>query len=30
LDGLPPMRLESLSSATSPSGYLLADYRVSR
>lgn len=30
LDGLPPMRLESLRSATSPSGYLLADYRVSR
>jgi dihydrofolate reductase len=30
LDGLPPMRLESLRSATSPSGSLLADYRVSR
>lgn len=30
LDGLPPIRLESLRSATSPSGYLLADYRVSR
>jgi dihydrofolate reductase len=30
LDGLPPIRLESLRSATSPKGYLLADYRVSR
>jgi dihydrofolate reductase len=30
LDGLPPVRLESLRSATSPSGYLLADYRISR
>jgi dihydrofolate reductase len=30
LDGLPSMRLESLRSATSPSGYLLADYRVLR
>ena len=30
LDGLPPIRLESLRSATSPSGYLLADYRISR
>jgi len=30
LDGLPPIRLESLRSATSPSGYLLADYRVLR
>jgi dihydrofolate reductase len=30
LDGLPPMRLESLRSATSPRGYLLADYRISR
>jgi dihydrofolate reductase len=30
LDGLPPMRLESLRSATSPSGSLLADYRISR
>jgi riboflavin biosynthesis pyrimidine reductase len=29
-DGLPPIRLESLRSATSPSGYLLVDYRVSR
>jgi len=30
LDGLPAIRLESLRSATSPSGYLLADYRVPR
>lgn len=30
LEGLPPIRLEALGSATSPSGYLLADYRVSR
>jgi hypothetical protein len=30
LDGLPPIRLESLRSATSPKGYLLADYRISR
>jgi len=30
LDGLPPLRLESLRSAMSPSGYLLADYRISR
>ena len=30
LDGLPPIRLESLHSATSPTGYLLVDYRVSR
>ena len=30
LDGLPPTRLESLRSATSPRGYLLADYRISR
>ena len=30
LDGLPPIRLEPLRSATSPSGHLLADYRVSR
>jgi dihydrofolate reductase len=29
-DGLPPIRLESLRSETSPTGYLLADYRVSR
>jgi dihydrofolate reductase len=30
LDGLPPIRLESLRSATSPKGYLLADYRIVR
>ena len=30
LDGLPPMRLEALRSATSPRGYLLADYRIAR
>jgi dihydrofolate reductase len=30
LDGLPPIRLESLRSAMSPRGYLLADYRISR
>ena len=30
LDGLPPIRLESLRSATSPKGYLLADYRVAQ
>ncbi len=30
LDGLPTTRLELLRSATSPSGYLLADYRISR
>ena len=30
LDGLPSMRLAPLHSAMSPSGYLLADYRVSR
>jgi dihydrofolate reductase len=28
-DGLPPIRLESLRSATSPKGFLLADYRIS-
>lgn len=28
LDGLPPVRLEAISSATTPSGFLLADYRV--
>ena len=28
LDGLPPIRLELLRGTTSPSGYLLADYRV--
>jgi dihydrofolate reductase len=30
LDGLPPIQLESIRSSTSPSGYLLADYRVIR
>jgi dihydrofolate reductase len=30
LDGLPPIQLESIRSATSPSGHLLADYRVIR
>jgi dihydrofolate reductase len=30
LEGLPPLRLESLRSATAPSGYLLADYRILR
>ena len=30
LEGLPPIRLESIRTATSPSGYLLADYRVVR
>jgi dihydrofolate reductase len=30
LDGLPPIRLELLRGATSPSGSLLADYRISR
>jgi dihydrofolate reductase len=29
-DGLPAIQLESLRTATSPSGYLLADYRVAR
>ena len=29
-DGLPPIRLELLHGVTSPSGYMLADYRVSR
>jgi dihydrofolate reductase len=28
LDGLPAVRLESIRSTTSPSGYLLVDYRV--
>ena len=28
LDGLPPIHLESIRSVTSPSGYLLVDYRV--
>ena len=30
LDGLPSIRLESIRSATSPTGYLLVDYRVIR
>jgi dihydrofolate reductase len=30
LDGLPPARLEPHRIATSPRGYLLADYRISR
>ena len=30
LDGLPPISLETLHCATSPRGYLLADYRISR
>jgi dihydrofolate reductase len=30
LDGLPPMQLELVRSETSPSGYLLVDYRVLR
>ena len=29
-DGLPPLRLAALRSATSPTGYLLADYRIAR
>ena len=28
LDGVPPMRLEPVRSTTSPTGYLLVDYRV--
>ena len=28
LDGLPAIRLESIRSTTSPTGYLLTDYRV--
>ena len=28
LDGLPPLRLEPIRSLTSPSGYLIVDYRV--
>jgi dihydrofolate reductase len=28
LDGLPPIQLEAIRSETSPTGYLLADYRV--
>jgi dihydrofolate reductase len=30
LDGVPPIQLESLRSETSPTGYLLVDYRVVR
>ena len=30
LDGLPPMRLESIRSEISPTGYLTVDYRVIR
>lgn len=30
LDGLPPIRLDVIRSSTSPSGYLLVDYRVVR
>ncbi|HEY7464522.1 MAG TPA: dihydrofolate reductase family protein [Candidatus Limnocylindria bacterium] len=30
LDDLPPMRLESIGSEVSPSGYLVAEYRVKR
>jgi dihydrofolate reductase len=30
LDGLPAIQLESIRSETSPAGYLLADYRISR
>jgi dihydrofolate reductase len=30
LDGLPPMKLEVIRSVTSPTGYLLADFRVAR
>lgn len=30
LDGLPPIELEPIRSATSPTGYLLIDYRVVR
>jgi dihydrofolate reductase len=30
LEGLPEMRLEPISSQTTPSGYLLADYRIVR
>ncbi|MFN8511637.1 MAG: dihydrofolate reductase family protein [Thermomicrobiales bacterium] len=30
LDGLPTMRLELVRSSTSPSGYLLVDYRIAR
>jgi dihydrofolate reductase len=30
LDGVPPIQLESIRSSTSPTGYLLVDYRVVR
>jgi hypothetical protein len=30
LDGLPSIQLESIRSETSPTGYLLVDYRVIR
>ena len=30
LDGLPSIQLESIRSSTSPSGYLLVDYRLIR
>ena len=30
LDGLPPIRLETIRAATSPSGHLLVEYRVRR
>jgi dihydrofolate reductase len=30
LDGLPSLQLESIRSATSPTGYLLVDYRLTR
>ena len=30
LDGLPPIKLESIRSEISPTGYLLVDYRVTR
>ncbi|MGH2975031.1 MAG: dihydrofolate reductase family protein [Solirubrobacterales bacterium] len=30
LDGVPSMQLESIRSDTSPTGYLLVDYRVRR
>jgi dihydrofolate reductase len=30
LDGVPPMSLEAIRSVATPSGYLLADYRIAR
>jgi hypothetical protein len=30
LDGLPPIRLETIRAAASPTGHLLVDYRVIR